>query len=433
MDDQTRVSRRAVLRALVASGALTASDILWWKQPFLLPRAARAASPVRFLMSFREPLHAHLARTLIERFNTTQSEVEVRLEFLPRGQTLLEFLAAAGDANRPDCCQTWDSSLSGLDRTGALEDLGPRFGEVKHLAATLPVARDTVTVKGKLVGLPCAITTDAVFVRLDRLKASGAKLPDAAWTWEEFLAAAKRLTRPDQQQYGFGMRGADAWALLHATEFMYGNGATVWKDGGLSIDSVQAAAALEWYLSLLRKHAVVPPSAPSDGYLQVVEAFGRGTTGMYLHNSGSVEEQKRRLGESAFVSLPIPVGPAQKRVSFCSSQALVLFAGAGNKEAAWKFLTWLMEDEAHYHYCRALGLLPSRQALLERPDYRRPAYAGFVQSIPFAIANPYLAFHALNGRLTGEGVPLLQQAMQGEITSQECLHRLAEVLAGSVR
>jgi multiple sugar transport system substrate-binding protein len=207
----------------------------------------------------------------------------------------------------------------------------------------------------------------------------------------------------------------------------------VWKDGGLSIDSSQAAAALEWYVSLLRKHAVVPPTAPSDGYQQVVEAFGRGATGMYLHNSGSVEEQKRRLGEAAFVSLPIPVGPAQKRASFCSSQALVLLAGAQNKEAAWKFMTWLMEDEPHYHYCRALGLLPSRQSLLDRPDYRQPAYAGFVQSIPFSIANPYLAFHALNGRLAGEGVPLLQQAMQGQITPAECLHRLAEVLAGSVR
>jgi hypothetical protein len=92
-----------------------------------------------------------------------------------------------------------------------------------------------------------------------------------------------------------------------------------------------------------------------------------------------------------------------------------------------------MDDEPHYHYCRTLGLLPSRQALLDRPHYKQPAYAGFVKSIPFAIANPYLAFANLDGRLAGEGVPLLQEAMLDRISARECVSRLSELLAASVR
>jgi multiple sugar transport system substrate-binding protein len=430
MERSQGVSRREFFRTLGAAGVLTTAELLWWEESLLLPRAAHAAAPVRFLMSLREPLYAHLARALVERFNGSQSDVEVRLEFLPRGQTILEFLAGA--ATRPDCCQTWDSWLSGLDRSFPPEDLGPRLAGARPRTPTLPVARDTVTVKGRMLGLPWALANDAILVRVDRLKASGGKVPDAAWTWDDFLAAAKRLTRPDQQQYGFGLRGAGAWALLHATEFMYGNGATLWKDGALSIDSPEAAAALEWYIRLFRTHAVAPPTAPFDGYSEVVDAFGRGVTGMYVHGPASVEDQKRRLGESLLASLPLPLGPAQKRASFCSSQALVLFADAGNKEGAWRFLAWLMDDEPHYHYCRALGLLPSRQALLDRPHYRHPAYAAFIQSLPFTIANPYLAFPRLDGRLAQDGVPLLRQAMLAGISAKECLSRLAELLAASL-
>ena len=41
-----------------------------------------------------------------------------------------------------------------------------------------------------------------------------------------------------------------------------------------------------------------------------------------------------------------PVGPAKKRASFFFSETLTMFKGAKNKDGAWKFLTWMMDDEA---------------------------------------------------------------------------------------
>jgi multiple sugar transport system substrate-binding protein len=423
-------SRRDLLRGLAGAGVITAADLLWWDEPFGWPRKARAAaSPVRFQLSVPEPLRVALLDSLVQRYNKTQSDVEVAVDFVPQAQARQKLVAAVAARNPPDCCQVWDTWLGELDRLGVVEDLTPRVKEWSRSPATLPVAWQTVTVNGRVLSLPWALTNDAVFVRADRVKDFGLKLPDEHWTWDDFLALARGLTRPDRNQYGFGMRGVGAWAVLYATEFLYGNGAQVVTDGAVAINSPEAVSALAWYIDLLRKHRVTPPGAATDGYRQIVEGFGRGVTGTYLHNSGSAEEQKKALGEKNVVTLPLPLGPAKKRASFCFSETLAMPREARNQEGAWKFMTWLMDDEPNYHYCTTLGLLPTRQALADRPHYRHPGYQGFIKSLPFSIISPYRTCAGWGGKLESDGVPLLQQAMLGRIGPKECLDRFAEVLA----
>lgn len=47
MDERWALSRRQFLRTLGASGAITASDLAWWEEPFLSPRKAHGAAPGR--------------------------------------------------------------------------------------------------------------------------------------------------------------------------------------------------------------------------------------------------------------------------------------------------------------------------------------------------------------------------------------------------
>src|SRR3989442_1271830 len=169
----------------------------------------------------------------------------------------------------------------------------------------------TVTVKGKILSFPWVVTNDGVYWRTDRAREYGITPPREDWTWDEFRAAAKAFTKLDKNQYGFGMRGQGTWAILYATEFMYANGAQVLKDGKVAVNSKEAVEGLEWYLDLFRKDKVCPPSVPTDGWRGIVEGVGRGGTNMYIHNSGSSEEQKDFVGAQNFATLPLPIGPAQ--------------------------------------------------------------------------------------------------------------------------
>ncbi len=424
-----RLSRRRFLRTLAASGAIAASDLAWWEEPLLSTRKAYAATPVRFQFSVPEPKRNTLVESLVQRFNQSQSDFEVKVEFVPQAQARQKLITSITAGNPPDCCQVWDNWVGEFEGMQAVEDLTGRVKDWKHYKDVLPIAWETVTVKGKILSFPWVVTNDAVYYRTDRLKEYGLKAPSDDWTWDEFLTLAKGFTKPDKNQYGFGMRGQGTWAVLYATEFMYANGAQVLKDGKVAINSKEAVEALDWYLDLLRKHKVTPPSVPTDGWRQIVEGFGRGITNTYIHNSGSSEEQKDFVKPQNFATVPLPMGPAKKRASFYFSETLTAFKAGKNREGAWRFMAFLMEDEPHAMYCKTLGLLPARKTVADRPEFAKdPALAGFIHSFPFSIVSPYLAHAGWGGKLDSEGVPLFQQAMVGKMSARECLDRFADVL-----
>jgi multiple sugar transport system substrate-binding protein len=273
------------------------------------------------------------------------------------------------------------------------------------------------------------VTLDGIYYRTDRLKELGLKEPTPDWTWDEFLAIAKAFTKADKNQYGYGMRGGGTWALLYPSEFAYANGAEVLKDGKVVINSKEAVDALAWYLDLALKHKVTPPSAATDGFVEIVETFGRGVTSMYQHNSGSSGQQKKNVGADKFATLPLPIGPANKRASFWFSETLTMFKGAKNKEGAWQFMSFMLEDEPSLKYNSTLGLLPARQSILKQPEFANdPALAGFVNSFGIGIVSPYLAYPGWGGKIDSDGVPLIQQAILGKISPKDCLDRFADIL-----
>jgi multiple sugar transport system substrate-binding protein len=434
MDDRWCSSRRRFLQTLAASGVIAAADLPWWEEPFLTSRRAYGATPVRFQFSVPEPKRTTLVESLVERFNKSQTEHEVKVEFVPQAQARQKLISSIAAGTPPDCCQVWDNWVGEFEGMGAIDDLTGKVKDWKHFKDVLPLAWQTVTVKDRILSYPWVVTNDGLYWRTDRAKEYGAKPPRDDWNWDDFLAFTKAMTRPDKNQYGFGMRGQGTWAVLYATEFMYGNGAQVLKDGKVVINSREAVEGLDWYLDLMRKHKVTPPSVPTDGWRQIVEGFGRGITNTYLHNSGSAEEQKGFVGADHFSTVPLPMGPAKKRASFYFSETLTMFKGGKNRDGAFKFCSWLMDDEPNMMYCKTLGLLPARKTLAERPEFAKdPALGGFVKSFPFSIVSPYLAHAGWGGKLDSEGVPLFQQAMVGKLSAKDCLDRFAEVLTKNMK
>ncbi len=77
---------------------------------------------------------------------------------------------------------------------------------------------------------------------------------------------------------------------------------------------------------------------------------------------------------------------------------------------------------------KVAGNLPTRPSLSGQPPFNEAPYSGFVKSFPFAIVSPYLAYAGWGGKLESEGMPLLQQALLGQISPKECLDRWADVL-----
>ena len=429
MYERGSLSRRRLLHTLAGTGIVAAADLGWWDAPLIAPRRAWGAEPVRFQWSVPEPTRIALMNSLVERFNQSQKDFVVQIEYVPQAQARQKLISAISAGSPPDLCQVWDNWVGQFQGMGAVEDISALAKAWKHYGDVEATAWQTVTIDNKIVSLPLALTLDGIFYRTDRLKELGLKEPTPEWTWDEFLAIAKAFTKADRNQYGYGMRGGGTWAVLYPTEFAYANGATVLRDGKLAINSKEAVDALAWYLDLALKHKVTPPSAATDGFVEIVETFGRGVTSMYQHNSGSVGQQKKNIGAEKFATLPVPLGPAKTRASFWFSETLTVLSRGRNKQGAWQFMSFMLDDEPSLMYCKTLGLLPARKSIISQPEFSKdPALVGFVQSFPIGIVSPYLAYPGWGGKIDSDGVPLMQQAILGKLSPKECLDRFAEVL-----
>ena len=429
MYERGSLSRRRLLHTLAGTGIVAAADLGWWDAPLIAPRRAWGAEPVRFQWSVPEPTRIALMNSLVERFNQSQKDFVVQIEYVPQAQARQKLISAISAGSPPDLCQVWDNWVGQFKGMGAVEDITAAAKAWKHYGDVEATAWQTVTIDNKIVSLPLALTLDGIFYRTDRLKELGLKEPTPEWTWDEFLTIAKAFTKADRNQYGYGMRGGGTWAVLYPTEFAYANGATVLRDGKLAINSKEAVDALAWYLDLALKHKVTPPSAATDGFVEIVETFGRGVTSMYQHNSGSVGQQKKNIGAEKFATLPVPIGPAKTRASFWFSETLTVLSRGRNKQGAWQFMSFMLDDEPSLMYCKTLGLLPARKSIISQPEFSKdPALVGFVQSFPIGIVSPYLAYPGWGGKIDSDGVPLMQQAILGKLSPKECLDRFAEVL-----
>src|SRR5438309_9999575 len=86
MDDRWVLSRRQLLKRMVASGVVAAADLAWWAEPLVGPRRAWGAQPVRFQFSVPEAKRTSLVASVAQRFNQAQKGVEHRVDEVPQAQ-----------------------------------------------------------------------------------------------------------------------------------------------------------------------------------------------------------------------------------------------------------------------------------------------------------------------------------------------------------
>src|SRR5947209_7980605 len=109
MSERGILSRRKLLHALAGTGVIAAADLAWWDEPFIAPRKAYGAEPVRFQWSVPEPTRIALMNSMVQRFNQSQKDFEVRIEYVPQAQARQKLISSVSAGSPPDLCQIWDN------------------------------------------------------------------------------------------------------------------------------------------------------------------------------------------------------------------------------------------------------------------------------------------------------------------------------------
>lgn len=359
-----------------------------------------------------------------EEFNASQDEVEVTLETIPLDQYQNQLVSSAMNGTGPDAARSKDWWLGQFAPEGAIADLSPYVDEWDASDDVV----DSLWATGQLPGedavymLPHQYTTLYLYYRVDYFAELGLEAPRSQ---QDLLEASEALS--GDGRYGIDVRGGaggqDQWLA-----WMYAGGASVVDDSGeIVLDHSTAVDVNQDYLSLVTDLDAAPPGSITAAFADVKTNFVEGLTGMMIHHPGSLKELQEVFGDDLGV-VPIPTEDGQPGATLGSMSGNVIMAGSEKQDAAWTWISWLSEEaQVEKMSASPQGQLPVLESVIDTEAYTSdPQLKVAVDAIPSAKTWPALA--GVAELAAKEWNPIIQQAFQGEISSQDSLTSMADVL-----
>ncbi|SDF10376.1 carbohydrate ABC transporter substrate-binding protein, CUT1 family (TC 3.A.1.1.-) [Thermus arciformis] len=252
-----------------------------------------------------------------------------------------------------------------------------------------------VKIGEKVYGVPTAVRSLALFYNKDLFRQAGLSGPPRSW--DEFLAAAKKLTvkqggRFTQIGYGIAPDGQDHHLVREILVRQFG-GRPYSEDGRKVLYlSEPGLKAFTFYTDWVRKHEIgVPNFFPgNNGYR---DGFMAGRIGMIIDGSfaiGTIQQGARFSWGVA--ELPVERAGGRK-ANFGSfwMHGLTPLATGPKREAALKFLAFLTSEETQRYWLEKVGELPASKALIRDPKLSLdPIYGPFILSLGYAKATPFV-------------------------------------------
>ncbi len=395
------------LKAMALGAALAASAAL----------SQAKAETVRFWYHFDNP--ANPMADLVKKFEAANPGITIQAENVPWNSYYDNLYTSLVGGNAPDAAMVKLFAQPRLVEMGALEPIGGKIDAWKGKADLLDnVLELNKGPDGTQYYLPIQYVVLYLYYRSDLFQAAGLQPPK---TCEDFRNAAIKLTKaPDT--YGFGLRGGkggwDQWGA-----FVFSQGAEL-KPG--SLIKPEAIAANQWVIDLFQKDKAIPPSAPNDGFQEIIAAFKSGKTAMTIHHIGSSKDLVAALGDKVS-AVPVPKCGNGQWTSY-GDESLAIFSSSSVKDAAWKWISFLAEGENNVAFNSATGQMTvTKSGSANWKLHERRFVDATVQSLPFAKVLPQTS--NVSEFVNSAWQTNMQQALTGQVTSQQMMEQLQALFA----
>jgi multiple sugar transport system substrate-binding protein len=222
--------------------------------------------------------------------------------------------------------------------------------------------RAVATVNGKVIGIPAVVDNLAVVYNKTLFAKAGLQPPGPDFTWQEFVADAKKLTNPAIKQFG------TAYVTPGTEDTVWHWEALLWEAGGqlLTPDNKKAAfdspAGLA-SLNTLRTMAVTDKSMyldPSDSAYG--NLFNSGKIGMLVTGPWDLSSFPNvKYGVQVMPAYPGTSGGHQ---TISGPDNWVIFNNSPARvAAAEQFLLWYTAPAQVKYFAEQTGNLPTRQSV----------------------------------------------------------------------
>jgi multiple sugar transport system substrate-binding protein len=324
-------ARRILVVLLVALLSLT-----------LLPAVtpARAATTVTYFTFSAAPDHLKDLDAIIAGFKKENPDLDVKVQTAPFADyfTLLQTDLSGGTG--PDVFELNYENFVTYASKGTLLDLGSQTSADKTWDAKVyyPRALSIFELDGKQYALPESFSTVLMFYNKDLFDAAKVDYPQANWTWNDAVAAAKKLTDKDKGVWGL-------YSPIQFYEFFKkaAQGSCQFfneKKTESLLNSPECVAVLDTMLSFT-KEGVMPTPADLGG-VKDDELFKSGKLAMWVNGIWQFAAMK----DTSFKwDITLEPGLKNKAHHFFAN-GIAVNAKTQNAEAAYKWARYLTSSSA---------------------------------------------------------------------------------------
>ncbi|MFI5934607.1 ABC transporter substrate-binding protein [Actinoplanes sp. NPDC051494] len=344
---------------------------------------------------------------------------------------LTKLSAGFAGGTYPDVSYAFGSWAGELGASGRTQDLTAFVNDPSFAWDEMPAAaRTTATADGKVIGVPALVDNLALIYNKKLFESKGVATPTDDWSWEDFRAAAQKLTDTSTNTYGtaYSVSGSEdttwhLWPLL-------------WQNGGQILDGTKPAfnsdAGVK-ALETLRAMAVDDKSMYLDQTDEkYVPLFASGHIGMIINGPWSLLDLKNAKIDYGVAALPGVNGDHQT-VSGPDLWVLFDHEDANRAGASRDFVKWLTSAQTDAKWNLAVGNLPLRTTEKDTPEFAAyvkeyPGGQKFFDNLANAKqARPTVAGYESMSRAVGDAVA---EVLQGAKQPKEALDEAAKKSAG---
>jgi multiple sugar transport system substrate-binding protein len=285
---------------------------------------------------------------IIEKFEQANPDIQIHLEPVGSGDYYARILTQIAANDAPDILQIGDDAVPMFAGKGAFVDLDPLItgNDGLDTGIYLPGLVDPGKFDGKQFLLPKDYSPLAVYYNKKLFDAAGAPYPQAGWTWDDFLATAKALTKTEGgQTTQWGVQLPAAWTTGFEYWVAAAGGRLISEDGKSFesfMDSDAVKRAVQFYADLYNKEKVAPPPADMNSFGGGNSEFDSGTAAMRIFGrwpqSGMKKNPNIDLGVAG-----LPQDQARANVLFWGGFGI--WSGTRHSEAAWRFLKFYVGEQ----------------------------------------------------------------------------------------
>jgi multiple sugar transport system substrate-binding protein len=340
--------RLRVSRGLALVAALVVACTGVRPTPSTLPPPTAEPVALHFTFWGSDVERAAVEKT-VRAFEAANPNIKVQAEHIPGPEYVarLSAMFAAGDP--PDVGYLYETHAALWASGGKVLDMTDVVNADPLLADRLPETYYYYG-SGKTLGTNTATETTVMFYNKDLFDQAGLPYPpsdpEQAWTWPEFLAAARRLTSDSaglhpgepgfnpQQINVYGVRLADEWWGYYP--FIYSNGGEIVNEDGtrLLLDSPEALEAVQALADLMWVDYVAPTPFAARQLPKPEVLLQTGQAAMVVDGQWKLLDFASMEGLNYGLAV-LPKMKEPKTLIFGSPT--VIFAGTQHLEAAIQF------------------------------------------------------------------------------------------------